>query len=119
MAIRDKIAAKAAPHLRPGEVVQATFIASRANPMWVLVSWIIVIAKGYYAVVATDQRILVFRTSGWAMSKLKALHAELPRAIRFGEPSGKVNYKIIINGEAVWVHRRFWSDLRAADAALG
>ena len=117
MALRDKNNAKAASHLHPGEVVQATFVASRANPMWVLVSWIIMIAKGYYAVVATDQRILVFRTSGWAMSSIKTLHAELPRSVRFGEPTGKVNYKIDINGEAAWVHRKFWKDLRTADAA--
>ncbi len=119
MALRDKIAAKAASELRPGETVQATFIAARANPMWVLVSWIILIAKGYYAVVATDQRILVFRTSGLAMSMIKGLAFELPRATRLGEPTGKVNAKFTLNGEDVWVHRRFWGDVRAADAALG
>ncbi len=119
MALRDKIAASAAPQLRPGETVQATFIAARANPMWVAVSWIILIAKGYYAVVATDQRILVFRTSGFAMSKLKSLQGELPRSTRFEEPSGKVNTKLTLNGESVWVHRRFWGDVRAANAALG
>lgn len=117
MALRDKIAASAAPQLRPGETVQASFIASRANPMWVLVSWIILIVKGYYAVVATDQRILVFRTSGFAMSKLKGLQAELPRGTRFEEPGGAVNAKITLNGEAVWVHRRFWDDVRAVNAA--
>lgn len=118
MALRDKIAAKAAPHLRPGEVVQATFIAARANPMWAILSWIILMVKGYLAVVVTDQRILVFRTSGLAMSSLKGLHAELPRTTRFDEPGGAVNAKLTLNGESVWVHRRFWDDVRAANAAL-
>ena len=119
MALRAKIAAKAAKELRPGETVQAAFVASRANPMWALLTWIIVIVKGYYAIVATDQRILVFRTSGFAMSSLKGSQTELPRATRFGEPTGKVNTKIRVGNEDVWVHRRFWGDLRAADAALG
>lgn len=119
MALRDKLAASAAPQLRPGESVQATFVAARANPMWVAVSWIILFVKGYYAVVVTDQRILVFRTSAWAMSKFKTLQGELPRQTRFPEPSGAVNAKITLNGESVWVHRRFWGDVRAANAALG
>lgn len=119
MALRDKLATAATPHLQPGETVQATFVASNANPMWALVTWIILIVKGYVAVVATNQRILVFRTSGIAMSKLKSLDGQLPRNTRFGEPTGKVNYKINLGGKDAWVHRRFWNDLRAADAAAG
>ena len=69
------------------------------------------------AVVATDQRILVFRTSGFAMSKLKRLDCQLPRNTAFGEPTGKVNYKINLGGKDAWVHRRFWGDVRASDAA--
>jgi hypothetical protein len=118
MAIRDKLAKAAAPHLRPGETIQASFVAQRGNPSWFLLSYWIIVVKGYYAVVATDQRILVFRTSGFSTSKFKSLHTELPRSTTLGEPSGKVNYRLSLAGENVWVHRRFWNDVRAVDAAI-
>jgi hypothetical protein len=115
MALRDKIITAATPHLQPGETVTATFVASRANPAWSVLSYWIIVAKGYYAVVATDRRTLVFRTSGLSMAKLKGLAKELPRT-GFGEPTGKISYKIDLGGESAWVHRRFWGDLRAANA---
>lgn len=119
MAIRDKLVQAAGAHLRPTEQVQATFVAQRGNPMWFIVSYWILIVKGYYAVVATNERILVFRTSALAMSKFKSLVKELPRNTVFGAPSGKVNAKVQLGDEAVWVHRRFWNDVKAADAAIG
>lgn len=115
--IRDRIQDSLKPHLRDGEQVQAVFVAARANPMWILVSTVILLIKGYYAVAATDQRILVFRTSAFAMSKLKQQVHELPRSTRFGELNGTVNAKVNIAGEDTWVHRRFWDDVRTADSA--
>jgi hypothetical protein len=119
MALVDKLRTAAAPHLRPGEQIQAVFPAQRANPKWVLVSVFITIAKGWYVVVATDQRILVFRTSRWFVSRLKDVAKELPRSTRFGDPSGVARKKIQLDGENVWVSRPSWPQLRLADAAIG
>ena len=119
MAIRDKLRTSAAAQLRPGEQIQAVFVAQRANPAWFLLSYWIIVVKGYYAIAATDQRIVVFRTSGLAMTKFKGVAKELPRATVFGPPQGKVNAKVLLGDENVWVHRRFWNDMKAADAAIG
>jgi hypothetical protein len=119
MAVRDKLRASAAPHLRPGEQIQAVFLAQRANPAWFLLSYWIILFKGYYAVIVTDQRLLVFRTSAMAMTKYKQLEKELPRQTVLGPPSGTVNAKVRLGDEDTWVHRRFWNDLKAADAAIG
>jgi hypothetical protein len=117
MTLRDKINAAATPYLDPGETIQVSFIAQRGNPAWFFLSYWILLIKGYFAIVVTDQRILVFRTSTVSMSKFKSLHAVLPREFAFGEPKGKLNYKIDIDGTTGWVHLRYWNDLRAADAA--
>lgn len=119
MALVDRLRSAAAPHLRAGEEIQAVFPAQRANPKWILVSVIITVAKGWYVVVATDQRILVFRTSRWAVSHLKDVAKELPRSTRFGDPPGVSRKKIQLDGENVWVARPAWPQMRMADAAIG
>lgn len=117
MALRDKLAASAAPHLHSGEVVQSTFIAQRGNPNWFILSYWIIIAKGYYVVVATNERIVVFRAGALKVTTFNSLALELPRATRFGAPKGVFRYKFRLGDENVWVHRKFWKDLRTADAA--
>jgi hypothetical protein len=116
MALRDKIAAEAAPHLEPGEQVQHVFAAQAASPQLAFLSiWIIVIKDAHRAVVATDRRIIVFRTSRWRWTKFKAVERVLPRSTRIGEPEG-LNWKTESLGELLWINKRFHNDVRAADA---
>ena len=120
MALRDKLAKEAQPHLEPGEQVQAVFAAQAASPFLAVLSiWIILIKDAYRAVVVTDRRIIVFRTSRWRFTKYKAIERVLARNTQLGPPSGGVWYKTMSVGEQVWIHRRFYNDVKAADAAIG
>lgn len=93
-------------------------VAQRGNPAWFLLSWWIIIAKGYYLLAWTDRGIVVCRTSGFSMAKVKGFHQRLPNQ-RLGDDTGKVYRKIELGGETAWVHRRFFKDLDAAHADLG
>lgn len=116
MALRDKLVAQATPTLQPGEQVQATFAGVATSPYWSLLSiWIIVVKDAYRAVIVTDQRIIVFRTSRWRFTKFKGVERELPRSTPIGEPSG-LNWKTDDFGETLWIHKRFHKDVDAARA---
>jgi hypothetical protein len=116
MALRDKLRAEAAPHLEPGEQIQAVFGAQTVSPYWSLVSyWIIAFKNAYRAIVATDRRIIVFRTSRWRWTKFITAERTLPRTTRIGEPTG-LNWKTDSLGEGLWINKRFFGDVRTADA---
>lgn len=115
MAFRDKLAAQAAPYLEPGENIQAALASQTVSPYWSVVSaWIMIMKDANRAIVVTDRRILVFRTSRWRWTKFKALEASVDRRTRFGEPSG-LNWKTSALGPNMWIHRRFHKDVRSAD----
>jgi len=120
IAMRDRISERAAPYLQPGEVIQDAFAGQAASPFWSLLSyWIIIIKNAYRAVVVTDRRIVVFQSSRWGYSNIKSVKRELPRATRLGPPQGTVWYKTEVLGELLYIHRRFFKDIEAADAKLG
>lgn len=73
MAIRDKISAEARQYLEPGESVMRSLAGTSRNPYLGLISyWLIVFHDSQRAVVATDRRIIVFRTSRWRWTKFRA-----------------------------------------------
>ena len=118
IAIRDRIAEKAAPFLQPGEVVQQAFAAQTVSQYWAFLSWIIIVAQNAYrAVVVTDRRIIVFQSSRWAFSNVKSIKRELPRSTRIGPLDGKLWAKTDSLGETLYIARRFFADVEAADAA--
>ena len=118
MAIRDKIREKTAGSLRPGEQVQAVFGAQTASQYWMLLAYIAFFAQNKYrCVVVTDQRILVFDSGRWKTADPKQQIAEVPRATRLGPGQG-LWHVIDLGGEQLRVHKRFFKDLDAADAAL-
>jgi len=80
MTIEADLWTAASAHLEPGEQIQAVFPALRSAP-WKLFG---VDGVHNYAVVATDRRIAVFRTSKWKLSTVDALLDELPRSPRYG-----------------------------------
>lgn len=118
MALREKLEAEAAPHLETGEKVQGVFAAQAVSPYWSLISLLIIIFKdAYRAIVATDRRIIVFRTSRWRWTKFKGVERTLPRSTRIGEPIG-LNWKTETLGEPLWINKRFHKDVRAIDGGV-
>ena len=117
MAIRDKIRAKTAAHLHPGEQVQAVFGAQTASQYWMLLAYVVFFAMNKYrCVVVTDQRILVFNSGHFLTAAPKELVNELPRATRIGPASGL--WHVVDLGEELRVHKRFHKDIVAADAGV-
>jgi hypothetical protein len=74
MAIKDKLAAKAAPFLDDGEVVHQAF---RARVMLAGTR----LAKATYVVIGTQHAVKVLRTSNWSTTTPKTLTAQVPRSV--------------------------------------
>ena len=119
MALRDKMLSSSAQYLEPGETAEAVFGAQTVSQyMFMLTGGVIFLAMNRYRiVVVTPQRILVLDAGKMGMGKARGLVAELPRATQLGPASG-VWHVIPVNGEQLHVHRRFFKDIRNADAAL-
>jgi len=120
MAIRDKLRENAAHLLQPGETIQAIFPAQTTSAYFALISvWIILLTNAYRVVVVTDRRILVCKSGRFRATPVKDILRELPRGTRIGEPGGlwwRSDTDSL--GERLYIHRRFHSDVRAADAVL-
>ena len=117
MGIRDTLRTNAQPLLHSGEEIQAVFCAQAASPYWSILSyWIIIAANAYRIVIATNERILVCRSSRFRVSSIKGVLRELPRATEIGPASG-LWFKTDTLGETVWIHRRYQKDIAAADGA--
>jgi hypothetical protein len=118
MALRDKLAQRAAPFLEPGEQIQSVFLAqSGASPYWSFLSaWIVIITAGYATVAVTDRAIVVLRNGRLTGSVAKSLLARLPRQ-PLDNPSGLWG-QLNLGGTRYWVHKRFHKDVEAANAAI-
>ena len=118
MALRDKMSASASQYLRPGEHIQAVFGAQTTGPMMFFFVGAIIrmFINKYRMFVVTDQRILVLDTGKWSMIKARGIVAELPRAARLGPATG-LWYPIDTGHGKLYVHRRFFKDIAAADGA--
>jgi hypothetical protein len=117
MAIRDKMRANAAPHLQPGETVQAVFGAQTHSQYLFMISvFVLLLLSSYRVVVVTDRRILVCRSGKLSTTPVNEVLRELPRSTRIGPPSG-LWWKTETLGERLYVHKRFHKDVNAADAA--
>jgi tRNA G37 N-methylase Trm5 len=115
MAIRDQMAANAAPLLQPGETIQAIFGAQTTSQYLSLISyWIIVIKNSYRVVVVTDRRVLVCRSGRFRTTPVNEVLAELPRSTTIGEPHG-LWWKCETLGEKLYINKRFHKDVRTAD----
>jgi|ERR671936_2547710 hypothetical protein len=119
MGAREKIRESAGPFLEPGENIQAAFTAQTGpNPNWMFLSYLIMFAAKFYAIVVTDRRILVLQTSSFRPARAKGLVTTAPRETRFGDMGGLWG-DFTLNGTKYYVHRRFFKDVEAADNALG
>lgn len=119
MGARDRIRETAQPFLEPGENVQATFAAQTGpNPKWFFLTVLIMFFAKYFAIVVTDRRILVLRTSSFRPAAAKDVAATASRETKLGPVSGLWG-EITLDGAKYYVHRRYFKDVEAADAARG
>jgi hypothetical protein len=119
MALRDSMRESAAAYLRPGEPIQAVIGAQTAS-QWLagLTGIFVFLSFNRYRILAvTPNRILVLDAGKTSMKTARGVVTELPRSTRLGPPSG-LWHRIPAGGETLRVHRRFFKDIEAADAAL-
>jgi len=119
VALRDAMRNSSAQYLEPGETIEAVFGAQTVSQyLWLLTGGIIFLSMNRYRIVTvTSQRILVLDAGKLGMRQGKGAVTELPRATQLGPASG-VWHVIPVNGERLHVHRRFFKEIRTADAAL-
>lgn len=125
MALRDAMRASAAQFLNPGETIQEVLAAQTGSPLvrgigsaFGLLGALITMAFNEFRIVAvTDQRILVLDAGRWSMKKARGVLDVLPRATRLGPGTG-VWHSIQLPSGKIWIHRRFYKDIQAADTMV-
>jgi hypothetical protein len=119
MALRDSMRDSITPYLKPGEPVQAVIGAQTASQWLAALTGIFVFLglNRYRIIAVTPARILVLDAGKTSMKTARAVVVELPRATRLG-PGAGLWHQIPAGGEKLRVHRRFFKDIEAADAAL-
>ena len=117
MALRDKIAAQAQPHLQPGETIQGVLVGQTASQYLMLLGYLpFLLLNRFRTIVATDRRIVVFDSGLWSATKAKAVVTELPRDHKLGPWTGNVWHRHQVGNETLRIHRRFKKDIEAIDA---
>jgi hypothetical protein len=113
------MAESARPFLKPGEPIQVVFGAQTASQYVAALAGVFFFLglNRYRVIVATPERIVVLDAGAMSMKKARGVVTELPRSTRLGRGTG-IWHVIEVNGEKLRVHRRFFKDLEAADAAL-
>jgi hypothetical protein len=116
MALRDKLANRVTPMLEPGEQLQQVFLAQGGASPWIgnsfgLIGLALLVKRRIVAV--TDRGIVVFEANFNGTNPTKVL-TRLPRGTRIGDVSG-IWAKVSLANEKLYVHKRFHSDVRAAD----
>jgi hypothetical protein len=117
MALRDSMRASAAQFLQPGEPIQAVIGAQTASPMLAALTGIFVFLglNRYRIIAVTPARIVVLDAGKASMAKARGVVTELPRTTRLGPASG-LWHQVPAGDETLRVHRRFFSDIEAADS---
>jgi hypothetical protein len=109
----------AAPYLAPGEPVQAVFGAQTASQYVAALGGIFFFLglNRYRIFVVTPSRILILDAGPMSQKKAKGVVTELPRNTRLGPGTG-IWHVIPAGTEKLRVHRRFFKDIEASDAAV-
>jgi hypothetical protein len=119
VALRDSMRDSAAQYLQPGEPIQAVIGAQTAS-QWLagLTGVLVFLSFNRYRIIAvTPARIVVLDAGKTSVKRARGVVTELPRSTRLGPGTG-LWHRIPAGGETLRVHRRFFKDLDAADAAL-
>ena len=115
--IRDSMRKAVAGFLRPGETVHVVFGAMTYSVARAAVTDELRICGNRYRIFAvTTSRILVFDAVDPTWKGVWGVIAELPRSTRLGPPAGFLWHVIPVGKEKLRIHRRFFNDIRAADA---
>lgn len=119
MALRDAMLNSSAQYLEPGETPEAVFGAQTVSQYMFLATGglIFLLMNRYRIVVVTPQRIRILDAGKLGMRKARGVVADLPRSTQLGPPSG-IWHVIPANGETLYVHRRFFKEIKTADAAI-
>ncbi len=116
MALRGKLRERSQSFLDQGEQIEQVFPAQAGSP------WMVGLGGGILLllfakprdVVVTDRAIVMLRQSKLTATP-KELLSRLPRNTQIGPVKG-IWAKTVLDGEKVWIHRRFHGDVRSADA---
>jgi len=115
MSIREKIRARSAAYLEDGEQYQGGFVGIAGMSPWAysLFGAFLAFFATMMIVVATDRAILIMRAGKLTTATPKELLARLPRDTPLGDPRGV--WGRILEGTDVemYVHRRFFDDVRS------
>jgi hypothetical protein len=119
MALRDKLRQRAQPFLEPDEKIEEIFPAQAGSPWMVgLGGGIAMLLFGKPRDVAvTDRAVVVLRQSKLTATPKEVL-TRLPRTTQIGPVKG-IWAKTALDGQKIYVHRRFHKDVNEADAAIG
>ena len=119
MGVREKIRENAQKVVPPGETIQAVIPVQTVSPYWSIVSyWIIIFSNAYRNVIVTDRRILICSTGRLSTTQVNEIIRELPRQTKIGPAEG-LWYKTDSLGETVFISRRYFKDIEAADTGAG
>src|SRR5438128_9051147 len=115
--VGTKLAEQAEQFLEPGEQVrQACLVLVGRNPYGL--TWAVVIVRYQFAaVVVTDRAVLVLAVDAFT-TRVRSLLARLPRPTRLGPTKGLLFSRLDLGGVRVWIPRRAYRDVAAADAEL-
>jgi hypothetical protein len=113
----QRLADQASRFLEPGEEVRYAFrVNVGKNPYGF--TWALVVLRYEWAVVAvTDRAVLVFDTTA-GNARIRSLVARLPRATPLGPTKGLLFSRRDLAGLRLWIPRRWYRDVAAADAAI-
>ena len=125
MSWRETMARRVEPFLQPGESLQAVFWGPSINPVLRgLISLVppiglpVNLANPQRIVVATDRRIVVFRSSRLRADP-KAVIGELPRNTLIGAAHGRLWYRCTTFDKPLYIGKAFYGEVAAADSAAG
>lgn len=121
MALRDKLRERALPHLEPGEQLVSVLPAtSGVNPaLFAVVGGLLMLLLNRNLVlVRTDRAVVVLTAGKLSAYGVKGVDRRLPVTTTLALDKGTVWGKsTTILDKPLYVHRRFWGDADAFDAA--
>jgi hypothetical protein len=120
MALRDKLTERVQPLLEPGEQVHEVWWGQTGpNPSFVLLTWLILFFSRYWICASTSQGVVVCKVKGQRWLQPESIAQRLPKGTHIGPLTGSLwsGASVTIDGNPLWIARRFYADVERADAA--
>lgn len=117
LSIRDTLREQASRYLIPGEQLQQVMWGTSIRPLKLYTgTWLFADGDSYRAVLCTDHRTILLRGGRWNASLEEVLETA-DRGKRLGPPRGLLYHQVPVFTNPVYIGRRFFRDVRAADAS--